>query len=125
MADAMADVQDLLGEHQDAALMIEWLRSLAKERGASLLPQTLLFMGELMARMRFRMQELRQQWPDSFVVIRKRWRRLRRVIDRGVEEELAEEAQNAALHGSVPLPATRRWRDGPFGLLRRRRQGLH
>jgi len=80
-------------------------------------------MGELIARQRLKMQELRQQWPAEFKDVRKRWRGLRRAIDRGREQELTEEALEEDLNASGIQPAARRWRGGPFALLRRRKQG--
>ncbi len=126
MAEAMVEAQDLLGEHQDGAVAIDWLRNLVRERGHSLAPQTLLFMGELMARRRLEMAELREAWPDVFREVRKRWRRLDKALDEATEADTtdAEEASTAAaLLPTIPGPRLRRWQRGPFALLRRRRRG--
>jgi CHAD domain-containing protein len=128
MADAMVEMQDLLGQHQDDVVAIDWLRNLVRERGRDLAPQTLLFMGELTARERQEMAELREAWPDVLRDVRKCWRKLDKAID------VEAKAETEALFVDEPAPAPaltipgagprlRRWQRGPFALLRRRRHG--
>jgi CHAD domain-containing protein len=68
-ARAMADVQDVLGEHQDAVVAGEWLRAHAAGAGA-------FVAGELVATEREAARAARDEWPRVWA--RGRRKRLRR-----------------------------------------------
>ena len=82
LVDSLKGAQDLLGEHQDADVAIEWLRDIVREHGSSLPPATLLLMGELMERHRGRMVEHRRRWPRAHERLADRWKPLRVAVER-------------------------------------------
>jgi len=85
-------LQDVLGEMQDAAVGIEWIRAAAL--GAEGWPSaSLLRAGELIEQQRRRIDALREQSPEASDAVKKRWRRLQRAV-RKAEKQDAE-----------PLPA--------------------
>jgi CHAD domain-containing protein len=60
-ADAMADVQTILGDHQDSVVAESWLRS-----AAAAVPTSGLAVGQLIALERSRRSELRTRWPSTW-----------------------------------------------------------
>jgi CHAD domain-containing protein len=62
LAEALADAQDVLGDHQDAAVAEEWLRR-AAVAGTS---AEALAAGEIVASERLRAAELRGRWPRAW-----------------------------------------------------------
>jgi CHAD domain-containing protein len=60
-AAAMADVQTVLGDHQDTVVAESWLRN-----AAAAVPSSRLAAGKLIALERTRRGELRAQWPSSW-----------------------------------------------------------
>ncbi len=79
---AIKAAQDLLGEHQDKAVAIGWLRQTALSDRAWP-PLTLVRLGELAEGSRYRMAELRREWPETFASVEKQWRQLRRATRKG------------------------------------------
>ncbi|MGE0057600.1 MAG: CHAD domain-containing protein [Dehalococcoidia bacterium] len=79
---AIKAAQDLLGEHQDKAVAIGWLRQTALSDRAWP-PLTLVRLGELAEGSRYRMAELRREWPETFAAVEKQWRQLRRATRKG------------------------------------------
>ena len=120
LAEAVAAVQGLLGDYQDSSVTIEWLRGLTRDRGSTLAPETLLFMGELIGQQRERQRELRLQWPSAFEKVRERWRRLRKDIGRDEPDEALGVTEDADDLGVGVEPSASRFRGGPLALLRRR-----
>jgi CHAD domain-containing protein len=59
LASALADAQDVLGDHQDACVAEDWLRRAA----LSAPPDQALAAGEMVASERLRAAELRARWP--------------------------------------------------------------
>jgi CHAD domain-containing protein len=66
-ADAVADVQEVLGDHQDAVVTQDWLRRHVE--GAS--PAQALVAGELVAASRADAVATRAAWPDAWAAARK------------------------------------------------------
>jgi triphosphatase len=78
----MAELQDLLGQHQDADVAIVRLRSLASDRGAELEPTTIFAMGEIAERYRISLTSLRARFPAAYKRVRgKPWKSLRTVLE--------------------------------------------
>ena len=97
-------VQDLLGEHQDCAVAIDWLRATALS-GRSWPALTLLRTGEMIEQRRHRMVELRAAWPDAYEAIEKRWpplRRATRKAAKSAEDEVTVDA-DAGASGRPPV----------------------
>ncbi len=114
MIDAMKEVQELLGQHQDGAVAIERLRGLVDARGASLPPETLFRMGELVEQCRVRMADIREGWREAFDEVEDAWDRLKKTFD-NVEDAGGEASQDSeAAEDQARLPVQR-----PFGLLQR------
>jgi CHAD domain-containing protein len=114
MVEAMKDVQDLLGQHQDCAVAIDRLRSLVDAKGASLPPPTLFRMGELVEQCRGRMADIRGDWRDALDEVEDAWGRLKATFD-DIEEPEAEggdEEDAAEVQARAPVQR-------PFGLLQR------
>jgi CHAD domain-containing protein len=80
LASTVASLQDVLGEHQDCKVAIDWLGDLATEAGRDLPATTLLYMGELRERNRVRMSELRGEWPGAYRKVKSKWARLRTAL---------------------------------------------
>jgi CHAD domain-containing protein len=59
------ELQDLLGEYQDADVGIARLRELSRDRGAELGPETVFVMGEIAERYRSSMHAIRDQVPST------------------------------------------------------------
>ncbi|MDQ3354937.1 MAG: CHAD domain-containing protein, partial [Actinomycetota bacterium] len=62
LARAVADLQDVLGEHQDAVVAEAWLRSVAHE----LTPGEALVAGQLIAGQRKIAARSRGSWPEAW-----------------------------------------------------------
>jgi CHAD domain-containing protein len=103
LVDSLKGAQDLLGEHQDADVAIEWLRDIVREHGSSLPPATLLLMGELMERHRGRMVEHRRRWPRAYERLADRWKPLRVAVERAQPSRTSkrEEVPTTALIPTV------------------------
>jgi triphosphatase len=89
----LKDLQDVLGDHQDAVVATEHLRELAEGgggRGRRLPPGTVFVMGAISHRYALQARELRGAFPEAYAKIRgKRWSRLKKAMDglRPAEEE--------------------------------------
>jgi triphosphatase len=70
-------LQDGLGEHQDAQVAIERLRTLASTPDQALPPEAVFAMGEMAERYAHRAVELRGSFAKPFGRLPKRWKRLR------------------------------------------------
>jgi CHAD domain-containing protein len=82
----LTDMQDVLGAYQDAQVATEQVRHLAEERDD--LPASALFvLGRIAERYRLQGAEQRSKVSGVYRRVRgKRWRRLRRAMDRRREE---------------------------------------
>lgn len=85
----LEDLQDLLGEHQDAVVQIEWLRRFADTAEAP--PATLLATGALIHRLGRRARKRRARFQEAFERVDQR--RLRTQVT----AEIGERARSAAL----------------------------
>jgi len=112
MVDAMKEVQDLLGQHQDCAVAIERLRGLVDAKGASLPPATLFRMGELVEQCRARMAEIRDDWRDAFDEVEDAWGRLKTTFDDVDGVDAADEPEVVEEQARPPVQRS-------FGLLQR------
>ena len=75
-------LQDLLGLHQDGDVAIARLRSLASDPAAALSAPTAFAMGEVAARYRRQMADLRDEFPSAYAAVTgKRWRSFREEIE--------------------------------------------
>ncbi|HMB70513.1 MAG TPA: CHAD domain-containing protein, partial [bacterium] len=80
----LVELQDLLGEHQDADVFLDHLRALLEDDAARLGPDAATALEQLAARRRERGRELRARFPRTFRRAHgKRWKRLRRRFRRG------------------------------------------
>jgi CHAD domain-containing protein len=79
-------LQDVLGNHQDAIVAHQRLRSLAIDEGESLPPATVFAMGELAARYLDRAERLRSEFPPLFRKLAGPWKDLRRVMEAAAPE---------------------------------------
>jgi len=114
MVDAMKQVQELLGQHQDCAVAIERLRGLVDAKGGALPPATLFRMGELVEQCRARMAEIRDGWREAFDEVEDAWDRLK-VTFNDVEETGEEVHQDPEATEEQARPPVQR----PFSLLQR------
>lgn len=93
LVEPLKDLQDVVGDHQDAVVAISHLRGLAESGGRRLPPGTVFVMGGIAHRYALRARELRDVFPKVYGRIRgKRWKRLKRAMDdrRPAEEESRE-----------------------------------
>jgi CHAD domain-containing protein len=101
---ALVEVQDNLGEHQDAQVAMARLREMADEG----LPSRAVFLlGRIDERYERRAAELRAAFPDVYTGIRgKPWKRLRKVLDERRDRAVAESPPRGP--SLRPAPAPRR-----------------
>jgi CHAD domain-containing protein len=98
LVEATKQVQDLLGEHQDASVTVGWLRESVATRGHIYPPGTLLRMGELLEKQNVKMVELRRQCPSAFDKLRGGWKALRKSVRRNSSDaSSADRSEKAAL----------------------------
>jgi triphosphatase len=81
----LKDLQDVLGDHQDAEVATSHLRelSVARGRGRKLPPETIFVMGGISHRYEIQARELRSRFPETYrMAVRKKWKKLRRVLEK-------------------------------------------
>jgi triphosphatase len=101
---ALIDLQDLLGNHQDAEVAASRLRGLCETHGSALRPETIFVIGKLAGRYERRAAALRRRFPKLYrKVPGRRWRRLRRAM----EERLPVRA-GASTAGTAAVAAPHR-----------------
>ena len=68
MIRALKDLQDVLGDHQDAEVASSYLRelSVARGRGRRLPPETVFVMGGISHRYEVQAHELRAHYPEAY-----------------------------------------------------------
>ena len=85
----LKDLQDVLGDHQDAEVATSHLRelSVARGRGRRLPPETIFVMGGISHRYEVRARELRAEFPKAYRnAARKRWKVLRGVMEKARDQ---------------------------------------
>jgi CHAD domain-containing protein len=83
MVDNLVELQDLLGEHQDAEVAVAWLRELMQRRRRRLAPDTAFVAGKLVERYQRTARRLRARFPRRFDrTTGKVWHRLQQVMSR-------------------------------------------
>ena len=81
----LKDLQDVLGDHQDAEVATSHLRELSVARGRRrrLPPETIFVMGGISHRYEIQARELGTQFPEAYrVAVRKKWKKLRSVMEK-------------------------------------------
>jgi CHAD domain-containing protein len=85
MIGALKNLQDVLGDHQDAEVAASYLRELgvARGRGRRLPPETIFVMGGISHRYEVQARGLRANYPKAYRrAVGKRWKKLRSVIEK-------------------------------------------
>jgi triphosphatase len=81
----LKDLQDVLGDLQDAEVASSLLRDLSVARGRRrrLPPETIFVMGGISHRYEEQARELRAQYPEAYrKAVRKKWKKLRGVMEK-------------------------------------------
>jgi triphosphatase len=81
----LKDLQDVLGDHQDAEVASSLLRELSVARGRRrrLPPETIFVMGGISNRYEVQARELRAQYPEAYRnAVRKKWKKIRGVMEK-------------------------------------------
>ena len=79
---AIADLQQILGAHQDADVATSWLERTVRSQGRRLSPETLFVAGKVAERYARRAQRLRRRFPPAYAQLRRRnWKRLLRRLE--------------------------------------------
>ncbi len=112
LIDAAKEAQDLLGEYQDSAVTMAWLRDTATVRGTALPPATLVRIGELLVLRQVRMAEIGAEWPVRLKQARQSWSAVRKTL-----ESTSNQAESTRVRAATrrPVAAVQR----PFSLLKR------
>ena len=85
----LKDLQDVLGDHQDAEVATSHLRelSVARGRGRRLPPETIFVMGGISRRYEMQARELSTQYPQAYrKAVRKKWKKIRGVMEKANPE---------------------------------------
>jgi triphosphatase len=88
--DPLKDLQDVLGDHQDAEVATTHLRelSVARGRGRRLPPETIFVMGGISHRYELRARELSTQFPKTYRnAVRKKWKKIRGLLEKANPEQ--------------------------------------
>jgi CHAD domain-containing protein len=76
-------LQDLLGEHQDHVAARAWMGEIAVREARVLPADALIQIGALVERRRHEMILIRLVWPEAYVRLGRRWRRVKRHLKSG------------------------------------------
>ncbi len=90
----LKDLQDVLGDHQDAEVATSYLRdlSVARGRGRRLPPETIFVMGGISHRYEIQARELSTQYPEAYrVAVRKKWKKLQSVMEKANPRQLPDQ----------------------------------
>jgi triphosphatase len=85
----LKELQDVLGDHQDAEVATSHLRELgvARGRGRRFPPETIFVMGGISHRYELQARELIAQYPKAYRrAVRKKWKKLRGVLEEALPE---------------------------------------
>ena len=105
-------VQDLLGEYQDCVTAIARLEAMAQT--AALPTATVFLMGQLVERLRKRMEDIREAWPSSYENLHRNWQRVSRLLKNKLDLQQAPDDADEVDADAPPVAVQR-----PFWLLRR------
>ena len=95
------ELQDLLGEYQDADVAIARLREIAGNRGAELGPGTVFVMGEIAERYRASMHAIRDQVPSTQAKLAgKAWKQLLARLEDA--RPRSDESRRSSTSGDAP-----------------------
>jgi triphosphatase len=86
----LKDLQDVLGDHQDAEVATSHLRELGttRGRGRRLPPETVFVMGGISHRYELRARELGAEYPEAYrKAVRKKWKKIRGVLEKADPEQ--------------------------------------
>ena len=79
---AVTNLQDLLGEHQDACVAMAWLAELVERERRRFSPSHAFALGRLAERLEARAEQLRVTFPNKRKQLGgRRWKRLCRAMD--------------------------------------------
>src|SRR5215208_6772686 len=81
----LKNLQDVLGDHQDAEVAVAHLRELAVSKGRSpkLPPETIFVMGGIAHRYEVQARELRSEFPGAYSKVRgKRWKKVKSAMEK-------------------------------------------
>jgi CHAD domain-containing protein len=93
----LVDVQDVLGEHQDAQVAMAHIRDLVAEDGRTLDPRTVFALGRVVERYDRRATELRARFPHVYRELRGReWKDIQHAMERRRLERVAAAAGRSA-----------------------------
>jgi CHAD domain-containing protein len=104
----LVDLQDLLGEHQDAVVAIADLRSLAGDRRARLRPEAIFVLGRAAERYDLLAADLRERFPARYRAVRgSTWKDLRGALEdrRPAGSTWPPPSRPAVAEGESPAPA--------------------
>lgn len=79
---AMTDLQDVLGEHQDAQVGIHRLQTLVEEPSSGLSAHQVFLAGQLAQRLDDEAADLRERFPEVYRRVQKAWQRLDHAMGR-------------------------------------------
>lgn len=78
----VTDLQDVLGDHQDADVAMDALMELARTSGRRFQPETLVAIGVIVERYRLQAEHLRSRFPSTYKPLKgKEWRGLRKRME--------------------------------------------
>jgi CHAD domain-containing protein len=101
---ALAALQSLLGDHQDAEVAVSHLREFCETHGRALRPEAIFAIGKIAERYERRAVKLRRRFPKLYRrIVGQRWRKLRRAL-----EERRPSQPGAHKAGGVAVTASRR-----------------
>jgi triphosphatase len=86
----LKDLQDVLGDHQDAEVATSHLRelSVARGRGRRLPPETIFVMGGISHHYEIQARGLSTQFPEAYrKAVRKKWKKIRGVLEKANPEQ--------------------------------------
>ena len=90
----LKDLQDVLGDHQDAEVATSHLRelSVARGRGRRLPPETIFVMGGISHRYEIQARELSAQYPEAYrEAVRKKWKKIRGMLEKADPQQLPDQ----------------------------------
>jgi CHAD domain-containing protein len=103
----LVDVQDVLGEHQDAQVAMAHIRELVSDDGPSLEPRTVFALGRVVERYDHRAAELRDRFPRVYRELRGReWKDIQHALERRRLERAAAPRRPAAAVARPPAPSS-------------------
>jgi CHAD domain-containing protein len=100
----LVDVQDLLGEHQDAQVAVAHIDELVSDDGRSLGPRTVFALGRVAERYDRRAAELRERFPHVYHELRGRvWKDVKHALERRQLERAAAAPRRVVRPAEQPV----------------------